>query len=119
MLFNAPSSQTTADVRDWNGLCFAAIQKEQAAAEDYLLSSPPMQPFLQRLPMGYTSSDLRAHFVASHAEIDLSSILFMVASVEARIRFDASSRAQRHADPLGKSLARLFNIRGPGMEGAI
>lgn len=65
----------------------------------------------QILPVGSTREELRAYFDACHREINLSSILYMVANAEARIRADATERASRKTDALGKGLARYYNSR--------
>ncbi len=111
MLFHTPTDQSTTLVRDWNALCFSAIEKEHGEACDRLLNGRPIQTFLERHPTKRSTNALRKHFDASYAEIDLSSILYIVAGTEARVRDDATRRMVRGSDPLGRSLARFYDLR--------
>lgn len=109
MLFNDSSGQTTNDILDWNELCAVAILREKTEVERCLLRGDEMPTYLQqKLELGCTLDDVHKHFAACQAEINLSSILFIVACTESRIRFDAEERANRCSDALGKSLARRY-----------
>lgn len=107
MLFHVPSDHSTTLVRDWNALCFSAIEKEHYEACDRLAKGAPIQTFLERYASKRSTKKLREHFDASCAEIDLSSILYIVAGTEARVRGDASDRVRREHDPLSRSLAKF------------
>jgi hypothetical protein len=111
MLFHTPTDQSTTLVRDWNALCFSAIEKEHGEACDRLLNGKAIQTFLERNPTERSTKALRQYFDASYAEIDLSSILYIVAGTEARVRDDANSRLDRRSDSLGRSLARFRDLR--------
>jgi hypothetical protein len=113
MLFNTPSDNTTALICGWNELCRNGIEKEHDEAVNRLASLQLLQPFLTRYRLTHSTTSVREHFDACQAEIDLTSVLYIVASAEARIRKDAIRRACCRTDALGKSLARLHDSREP------
>ena len=112
MLFSTPSAQTIGEIRDWNALCSAATFTEQREAEKLLQVGVALPAYVGQRLAFCTVTELRKYFDASRAEIDLSSVLYMVAATEARIRFDATSRASGSStDPLGKALGILYGAR--------
>ena len=113
MLFHSTSDESTVQIRDWNELCSAAIEKEHIETVGRLARQEALQPFLRSNRYGASVPGLRTYFDACHDEIDLTSILYMVAGAEARIRTDAIERAVRRSDPLGQALARLHDHREP------
>lgn len=108
MLFNGTSNQTTSDVLVWNEMCRNAILEQQARTMLLLRNASPMPSFLEKqLPFGATVEDLRKYYASSVEEIDLTSVLYMVANAEARIRFDMVKRLVKPTDPLSLSFVKL------------
>lgn len=112
MLFRIPSTKTISEICDWNALCSTATFTEQRMVEGLLQEGAALPAYGSQQLAFCTVTELRKHFEASRTEINLSSVLYMVAATEARIRFDATSRVNGgSSDPLGTALRNLYTAR--------
>jgi hypothetical protein len=105
MLFDDPASLEPEEVVYWFEVCGAALAHEEQETYRLLGTEAELSPALVgALGVGASSEEIAAYFTGCREELELSAVLALTASAEARLRLDAALRMQRGQDALGKRL---------------
>jgi hypothetical protein len=108
MLFDQPEILEPNDVLDWHALCAAGLIRERQHAYWCLQDQNPLPAYLANaLPVGATKAEIDLYFKSCQQELDLSTVLTLIAGAEARVRLDAQQRARSSANALAGRLALL------------
>lgn len=95
MLFSDPARLTTSEILNWHGLCLDGINAQRAGALQCLRTGTAFPKQLEdRLGIGLTENDIEQYCEDSCLEVDISTVLVLTASAEARIRLDFDRRQQ-------------------------
>jgi len=109
MLFDDPTSLEPEDIVHWFEVCAAGLECEEREAHRQLGTQGQLSSTLTEvLSVGATREEISDYFKACRRELEISALLMLTASAEARLRLDASIRMQNQ-DALGK---RLKVLRG-------
>lgn len=108
MLFDQPETLEPNDVLDWHALCAAGLIRERKYAYGCLQDQTPLPAYLvNALPVGATKAEIDLYFKSCQQELELSTVLTLIAGAEARVRLDAQQRAHPSANALAGRLALL------------
>ena len=100
MLFDQPGRLDPAEIVEWHSICVSGLEHERGVVYDCLINRSPLPRYADKSPlMGATETELSQYFSSCRDELDLSAIMFLFASAEARIRLDAQAR-HHHTDLL-------------------
>jgi hypothetical protein len=93
MLFDEPATLEPDDILAWYELCSEGLERERQDTHRRLSLREEMPSHLSDiLPIGATQSEIDDYFSSCQEELDLSAVLTLAASAEARIRLDAALR---------------------------
>jgi len=96
MLFDQPATLEPDDVLDWHALCSAGLARERIDADLLLESATRVPEYLSKnLPVGSTKLDIDQFFKLCQQELDLCTVLTLIAAAEARVRLDMSARLNK------------------------
>lgn len=110
MLFDEPATLEPDDILAWYELCSEGLERERQDTHRRLALQEEIQSHLSDiLPIGATQSEIDDYFSSCQEELDLSAVLTLAASAEARIRLDAALRRKQGTDQLSR---RLDLLRG-------
>ncbi len=107
MLFDDPAALQPDDVLAWHELCSAGLQAERLETHRRLRVQAELPSYLNEILRGAAQAEVDEYFTSCQRELDLSAVLTLAASAEARLRRDATGRRGPHGDDLSKRLAVL------------
>jgi len=103
MLFDDAASLAPEAVVQWFELCAAAlVTEEQEAYRQLGLRTQLSSIVTDILGVGASREDIADYFADCREELELSAVLVLTASAEARLRGDAAQRIEKSQDALGK-----------------
>lgn len=111
MLFDDPATLVPDQILEWSGFCSYGLNQTRALCREALPKGIVPPQVSGGSLMGLSASEIDEYFEYCQLELDLFTILALVASSEARIRMDAEVRQKTQGNQLSTRLSILFGTR--------
>ena len=108
MLFDEPSKLSTKVILDWHATCSKGLDRERKEAYSSLTGGVALPAYLLDALLASTKSEIDEYYECCVQELDISTVLILIASAEARIRLDALNRKDNCNSPIAGRLKLLF-----------
>jgi hypothetical protein len=108
MLFDDPAKLAPDEIREWFGFCSYGLNQTRRLCRDALPKGVVPPGISTDSLVELTPSEIDAYFDSCQRELDLFTILALIASIEAKIRMDAKKRYRTKGNKLSGRLLILF-----------